>query len=178
MEKLAKQAIYLSMGIGITFFAIFMLLVIPVLINDVGRQWDEAFNESGLNKPDYDLQKQRYMEHPVYVAFFEKYPDGGEYFRQRNNGGAEMQLTAMNFETFTKLEVEMNGNPDARELYLQARCENDQANFHMRVVGTIVEKFIKESNCLGEGHTGAISPLVDDQGNPVPVPDVPTVVLD
>lgn len=166
MEPLQRKAIYIALGMGITFFAMFLLLTIPHFINDVGRQWEEAFRDKGVLLQNYDEEKAKFTSHPTYIAFYEKYPEGGEHFRLRNSGG-EMQLTAMNFDTMTKLEVELNLHRDNQEMYLHAKCENDVQNFHTRVSGTIVTKFIEEGNCLEEGHIAPVSPLIDENGNPV-----------
>lgn len=147
MERLPKFAIYLAIGIGISFFVIFLYAILPHLIDNVSNEWKRVLDDSAAGKNRAELEKM-FREHPAYIMFTEKYPDAGEYFRDRGNGNGRMELTAMNFTSYNKIMLEMNYDKRDDNLYLEATCENEAADFRLRIHGDYSTKFIEMSNCL------------------------------
>lgn len=165
METLPKIAIYTGIAVGISFFALFLIIALPHMIQDSGRQWEEAF---GSKKSSEEIKSILYQTES-YKAFLEYYPNAGEYYRYQGNGEGRMEITAMNFETFNTLLLELNFNRYDESVYEEVSCFNHDNDMRHQVRGTITKQFIEESKCLdGDGIIASPSPLVDENGNPVP----------
>ena len=50
MERLPKFAIYLAIGIGISFFVIFLYAILPHLIDNVSNEWKRVLDDSAAGK--------------------------------------------------------------------------------------------------------------------------------
>lgn len=164
MERLSKIAIYLGMGIAITVFSLFLLSIVPHLVDQFDREW-------GMNSISEEEVLEKLQRTDSFQTFIEKYPDHGVYFDPNRNGG-RLTLTAMNFETFNQLNLELrySVNDGYRELREDVSCSNNLKNFDYRIRGTLASQFIEKVNCLdGDGLVSATSPLVDENGFPVPI---------
>lgn len=167
MEILPKIAIYTAIAVGITFFILFLIIALPHIVQDSARQWDEAF---GSKKSDEEL-KTMFYETESYKAFLEKYPEAGEFYRARDNGEGRMEITAMNFETFNTLTLELRYNKYDESINEEISCDNRGSDIHFQVRGSLAKQFIEESDCLyGDGIIAPPSPLIDGNGHSVPYP--------
>jgi len=165
MERLSKIAIYMGMGIAISIFVLIVISIMPHIIDQINDRWNKVI----------PLSKQEIMEKfentESYILFVEKYPDHGRYIDLDRNGG-RIELTAMNFETFNELRLELryyknHGNDDVRE---EISCSNDLKDVYYQIRGSLASQFIEKVNCLsGDGLVSATSPLVDNNGYPVPI---------
>lgn len=165
MDILPKIAIYTAIVVGISFFALFLIIALPHMIQDSGRQWEEAF---GSKKSSEEI-KSIFYETESYKTFLEYYPNAGEYYRSHGNGEGRMDVTAMNFETYNTLLLELNFNRHDESVYEEVSCFNHDNDMRHQVRGTITKQFIEEFNCLvGDGIIASPSPLVDKNGEPVP----------
>lgn len=165
METLSKITIYIGIAVGISFFALFMIIALPHMIQDSGRQWEETF---GSKKSSEEI-KYLFYHTESYKAFLENYPNAGEYYRYQGNGEGRMEITAMNFETFNTLLLELNFNRYDESVYEEISCFNHANDIRHQVRGTITKQFIEESKCLdGDGIIASPSPLVDANGKPIP----------
>ncbi len=164
MERLSKIAIYMGMAIALSVFALFLMSILPHMLDQFERDWD-IFSIS------QEEVMEKFENSDSYKIFVEKYPEHGVYFDPDRNGG-RMELTAMNFETFNELNLELryyqrDGIPEFRE---EIRCSNDLHNVNYHIRGTLVTQFIEKVDCLnGDGIVSATSPLVDENGFPVPI---------
>lgn len=171
MELLPKIGIYLAIFIGISFFVLFLVAVLPHIIQDSGRQWEEALDKTSLSnlKSEKELRMD-FEADPIYQVFKEKYPESGDHFRYHGNGRASMEVMAMNFDNFNLLNLEMDIHKESKYIDYRITCTNEPDDIHVRVNGELSEEFIKNANCLGEdGLISSPSNLVDDYGNPVPI---------
>lgn len=150
MERLPRFAIYLAIGIGISFFAIFMYAILPHLIENVTHEWEQILNESAAGKNREQLL-ELFREHPAYIIFMEKYPEAGENFRDRGNGNGRMELTAMNFTSYNMMMLELNYDKRDDNLYVEATCENKAKDKHLRIRGNYSVNFIEQTDCLDQG---------------------------
>lgn len=176
MELLPKIAIYIGIFVGIAFFGLFLIAVLPHIIQDSGRQWEEALDKTSLSnlKSEEEL-RMTFEADPIYKVFKEKYPDSGDNFRYHGNGRASMEVMAMNFDSFNLLNLEMDIHRDSNYVEYRVTCSNEPHERHVRVNGELSEEFIKNANCLGEdGIISSPTNLVDENGNPVPVRE-PTI---
>lgn len=165
MERLSKIAICLGMGIAASVFILFVISIVPHIVDQVDNHWNEVI----------PVSKQEIMENfeniESYKIFVEKYPDHGRYLDLDRNGG-RLELTAMNFETFNELRLELRydknrNNGDVRE---EISCSNDMKDVHYQIRGSLASQFIEKVNCLSEsGLVFATSPIVNNNGYPVPI---------
>ena len=153
------------MGIAISVFTLFTLSIVPYLVDQISNNWNDVIPLS-----EEEVMK-KFQNTESYITFIEKYPDHGLYVNLDRNGG-RIELTAMNFETFNELRLELryynnNGNDSVRE---DVSCSNDLKDVHYQIRGSLASQFIEKVDCLsGNGLVSATSPLVDGDGNPVPI---------
>ena len=143
-------------------------------MNQIENNWDDVIP----GKTDEEL-KAIFYDTESYKAFVSKYPENGEYFDSYGNGGGRLDLTAMNFESYNTLRLELDYNKKTESIREEANCYNqiDERNYHIR--GTLATQFIEKIDCLdGPGLVDAPSDLIDENGNPVPIEINPQVTVD
>ena len=165
MERLSKIAIYLGMAIALSIFVLFVISIMPHTIDQLNREWGDVIP---ISKEEV---MEKFQNTESYKIFNEKYPDNGVYLDLDRNGG-RLELTAMNFETFNELRLELryypnNGGEDVRE---EISCSNDLHDVYYQIRGSLASQFIEKVDCLsGNGLVSATSPLVDEDGFPLPI---------
>lgn len=170
MDLLPKFGIYLGITIGVTVFAMFVIIAIPHMIQDAGRQWEEVFDSMGVSSYKTSEELEAFFQaDPGYILFKEKYPDSGDNFRFHGQGRGNMEISAMNFENYNLLRFQINDDRGNHKLYYEAHCQNNLHDRNIRVSGELSITFIEKIDCLGdEGVISAPSNLVDKNGYPVP----------
>ena len=165
MERLSRIAIYMGMAIALSIFVLFVISIMPHTIDQLNREWGDVMPISK------ETAMEKFQNTESYKIFNEKYPDNGVYLDLDRNGG-RLELTAMNFETFNELRLELryypnNGGEDVRE---EISCSNDLHDVYYQIRGSLASQFIEKVDCLaGDGLVTAPSPLVDDDGIPLPI---------
>ncbi|MDH5463468.1 MAG: hypothetical protein OEW49_04085 [Nitrosopumilus sp.] len=163
MERLSKIAIYMGMAIACSIFVLFVISIMPHIMNQIENNWDDVIP----GKSNEEL-KAMFYETESYKTFVSKYPENGEYFDSYGNGGGRLEVTAMNFESYNTLRLELDYNKRTESIREEANCYNqiDERNYHIR--GTLATQFIEKIPCLdGPGIISAPSPLIDENGKPV-----------
>lgn len=164
MERLSKIAIYLGMGIASAVFVLFLISILPHIVDVLERDWVNVIP----SKSEQEIKEILY-EHESYKIFVNKYPEYGEYYRSHGGGSGSLEVMAMNFETYNILSLELNFNNNAESINEQVRCFNDNLDYNYHVRGSLAKQFIEKVSCLeGDGIIASPSPLVDENGNPVP----------
>ena len=108
-------------------------------------------------------------------AFNKKYPNHGVYLDLDRNGG-RMELTAMNFETFNKLHLELRYYQNDDQLREEVSCQNQLLDHYNQIRGSLASQFIENVDCLsGDGLIAPPSPLIDKNGTPIPEPSGPYI---
>ena len=155
----------MGMGIALSIFVLFVISIMPHIVDQINNRWDEVIPISE------EEVMEKFQNTESYKIFNEKYPDNGVYLDLDRNGG-RLELTAMNFETFNELRLELryypnNGNDSVRE---EVSCSNDLHDVYYQIRGSLASQFIEKVECLsGDGLVSATSPLVNDKGYPVPI---------
>lgn len=164
MERLSKIAIYLGMGIASAVFVLFLISILPHIVDVLERDWVNVIP----SKSEQEIKEILY-NHESYKVFVNKYPEYGEYYRGHGGGSGSLEVMAMNFETHNTLSLELNFNNNAESINEQVRCFNDNLDFNYHVRGSLAKQFIEKVSCLdGDGIITSPSPLVDKNGNPIP----------
>lgn len=149
MERLARFALYLAIGIGITVFGLFLFSILPHIIENSWRDWERL--DEGDASSDEIYAKM--TAHPAYLAMYEVYPDAKEEFTYNDKWSARLQVGIMSFETQNKLMLNLdysdyNGKTDA-----YVRCNTDEDRPRMDADGLFAEDFIRNVDCLGAAGT-------------------------
>ena len=146
MERLSKIAIYIAIIVGLIFFAMFLFMVLPSMIENTVEQWERILGPQ-LSEDDI---KAMFYEHPAYLAFVERYPDTGENFEMRNNRYASLTLSVYNYDTNNNLNLYMNWHQHDKRLDITAECELylDENRRDQRVEGGLAAGFIKNTKCI------------------------------
>ncbi len=166
MEKLPKIAICVGIGISTTIFVLIVISMMPHVIDVMNDYWDISYEQI-----DKEAYLEKFYSTESYLVFIEKYPVYGESQRIFDDRG-EIRLTAMNFTSLTKIELELNYN--SRDDYFRQNidCRNDQNDWRLRIDGPLTAQFLENIDCLAMGtFTGKSSELVvyaDMVGGPDP----------
>jgi len=174
MERLSKIAIYMGMVIACSVFVLFVISIMPHILNQIENQWDDVIP----GKSDEEL-KALFYETESYKAFINKYPESGEHFDSYGNGGGRLEISAMNFESYQtlRLDLEYNKRNDSIREYVECYSNADRHQYSIR--GSLVTQFIEKVDCLeGLGLIDAPSNLIDRDGNPVPIKVTPEIIID
>ena len=165
METLSKIAIYMGMTIACSIFVLFVISIMPHIIDQMNNRWDDV-----LPGKSNDELKAIFYETESYKAFNNKYPENGEYFRPYGDGRGSLEVTAMNFESYNTLRLELEYDKKTDSVREDVSCNNQIDNLNLYIRGTLATQFIEKIDCLdGSGIIDAPSNLVDDNGNPVPI---------
>lgn len=174
METLSKIAIYMGMAIACSIFVMFTISILPHVVSQIENNWDDVLP----GKSDDEL-KTAFYETESYKMFNNKYPENGEYFRSYGDGRGSLEVTAMNFESYNTLQLNLEYDKRTDSIEEQVRCENQKNNQDYYIRGTLATQFIEKIDCLsGSGLIDAPSNLVDENGNPVPIKNNPRVTVD
>ena len=103
MERLSRFAICLGIGVGLTFFVLFLVAALPGILDSSVREW-ERLDKSGTGEEELRV---KFSEHPAYAAMYERYPDANEEFDYYGRGDGSMTVGVMNFETDAQLTLSM-----------------------------------------------------------------------
>ena len=172
MERLSKITIYMGMAIACSIFVLFVISIMPHIMNQIQNNWDDVIP----GKSDEEL-KALFYETRSYQAFVQKFPDNGEWLDFYGNGGGRLEVTAMNFESLNTMRLELYYDRPTESVREEINCYNqaDDRNYHIR--GSLTAQFIEKIPCLdGPGIVDAPSPLIDENGNAVHVDVQPSVV--
>ena len=143
MERLSRFAIYLGIGIGVTFFILFLIAALPSIIENSGNQWERLDNQ---NRSEEELKK-RFQEHPAYQSMYERFPDAKEELSYRGGGNGNMRVGVMNFETNRQLILDMYYNDYEDRVIANVNCiGNDEGGMHADSL--FAEDFIRKTDCL------------------------------
>lgn len=158
MEKLSKFAIYLGIGIGITFFVLFMIAALPGIIQNSIQQWEQLDNQS---KSEVEL-KSKFQKHAAYQAMYERFPDAKEEITYHGGGNGNMRVGVMNFETNKQLILDMYYNMYEDRVTANVNCIGNNSE-GINTDTLFAEDFIKNTNCLD-----VTDPNVGSQGMMTP----------
>lgn len=150
MERLPRFALYLAIGVGITIFVLFLVSILPFIIED---SWDRWKRLDRMNmSPDEIYSKM--TAHPAYLAMYEVYPDAKEEFVYRDRGDASLQAGVMSFETQNQLilDLDYSTHQDRTRAYVYCSVGGDHRT--MSADGIFAEGFIRNTDCLGAAGTG------------------------
>ena len=95
----------MGMTIACSIFVLFVISIMPHIMNQIENNWDDVIP----GKSDEEL-KTMFYETESYKTFVSKYPENGEYFDSYGNGGGRLEVTAMNFESYNTLRLELDYN--------------------------------------------------------------------
>ena len=166
MEKLSKFAIYLGIGMGVTFFVLFLFAAIPGIIQNSIQQWEQLDNQS---KSEEEL-KAKFEKHAAYQAMYERFPDAKEELTYHGGGNGNMRVGVMNFETNKQLILDMYYNSYEDRVTAAVNCIGNNSE-GMNTDTLFAEDFIKNTNCLD-----VTDPNVDSQGTRIS--QSPVVIID
>ncbi len=170
MERLTKIATVLGMAIALSVFILFVISIMPHIVDQINNRWDEVT----LPMSEEELMK-KFHAAESYQAFIEKYPDHGRYVDLDSNGG-RLELQVMNFETFDTLRLELRYYQNDGQLREEVSCQNQILDQYQQIRGSLSSQFIENVDCLsGEGLNAAPSMLPDENGNLVSEPSGPYI---
>ena len=174
MERRSKIAIYMGMVLACSVFTMFAVSVMPYVLNQIGDGWEEVLPGKSVEEI-----KKMFYETDSYRAFNAKYPDNGEYYDSYRNGHGRLEVTAMNFESYNTLHLNLEYDRRTDSVMEDVRCENQKNRQEYYIQGTLAAQFIEKVDCLsGTGFVDAPSNLVDEDGNPVPIKSNSNVITD
>ncbi|QLH06469.1 hypothetical protein [Nitrosopumilus ureiphilus] len=99
---MSKIAIYMGMAIACSIFVLFVISIMPHIVNQIENNWDDVLP----GKSDEEI-KALFYETKSYKAFIDKYPENGEYFDSYGDGYGRLEITAMNFESYNTLQLSL-----------------------------------------------------------------------
>lgn len=159
----------MGMSIGAAVFVMFVISIMPHLVNTIENNWDDIIP----SKSDEEI-KALFYDMESYKTFVKKYPENGEYYNSYGNGQGRIEITAMNFESYNTLQLELEYDKRTDSVREEVTCYNQIDDRNYRIRGTLATQFIEKINCLdGSGIVSAPSPLIDKDGNPVNIEVIP-----
>ena len=150
LERLPRFAIYLAIGIGVTFFGMFLFSILPHMIENTGNDWERAIGGTADSEEEI---MALLMVHPSYIAFYETYPDAKEEFENRSRGNGNLSVGIMDFETGDQIILELRYDKRDDRVRVDVRCnimgdEDNRRNDNFRAEGLFAEDFIRNVDCL------------------------------
>lgn len=118
MERLVKIGIVIAIAIGLIFFSLFLITIIPHIVSNTQRDWGDILTPKLTN----DDAMKIFSNEQVYSKFKEKYPEASEVLKNHNNRNARMELTAMNFTSFHYITLNMDYDIRNQMLDYSIRC--------------------------------------------------------
>lgn len=144
MERLARFALYLAIGIGITVFGLFLFSILPHIIENSWRDWERL--DEGDASSDEIYAKM--TAHPAYLAMYEVYPDAKEEFTYIDKWDSRIQVGVMNFETQNKLVLNLDYSEYKSKTDAYVHCDTSEDRPRMSADGLFAEDFIRNTDCL------------------------------
>lgn len=162
MEKLTKIAIYTGMTIAISIFILFVISILPYIVDQIRDNWDEILP---ISKEEV---LQKFYKTESYQAFIKKYPQNGRYIDIDDNRG-RLEISAMNFETLNVIRLELRYYSSDDNVREEVICSNDKYDMNYRVRGSLAVQFIEKVECItGDGLVRTSSPLDLKNNEPIP----------
>lgn len=149
LSKLKTIAYVVGITIAISSFSMLLYSFLPIMIYN--NAWDnQRYNNEFDISEDEILEK--FKAHPVYVAFYEKYPDAVEEFKPGKNN-AELELGVANFDTNSYLKVHFGMSPYDKQIHINSFCDNDVPSTgnpirQRHADGIFVKEFIEITDCV------------------------------
>jgi len=144
MERLSRSALYLGMGIGVTFFVLFLIAALPFIIESSWRQWERLDISDGSQDEVYE----KLVSHPAYVAMYETYPDAKEEFSYHGNDNGNLRVGIMDFETHNQLTLNLYYNTYEDRVDANAYCSTQGDRQTPNIDRLFAEDFIRNTDCL------------------------------
>ena len=144
MDRLARFALYLAIGVGITIFVLFLIASLPFIIEDALHQWERLDRSDRSQDEIYS----KMAEHPAYLAMYEVYPDAKEEFTYRDRGNAKLQVGVMNFETQNRLTLDLRYSAYDDRTHANVYCSVGEDRREVSAEGLFAEGFIRNVDCL------------------------------
>lgn len=144
MERLARLALYLAMGVGVTFFVLFLIAALPTIIESSWKDW-ERLDRSDRSQ---DAIYEKLISHPAYAAMYEAYPDAKEEFSYGGRGSGNMRVGIMDFETYNRLTLDLYYNTRDDQVSANVYCTTQDDRRGLDAHGLFAEDFVRNTNCL------------------------------
>jgi len=144
LEKILKIAIIVAIAIGLVFFSLFLITVIPHIVSNTQRDWSDILPPKLTN----DEAMKIFSSESVYSKFKEKYPNASEILKNHNNRNARMELTAMNFTTFHYITLNMDYDVRNQILDYSIRCNLAGGERLPSASDTLAILYLEYTKCL------------------------------
>ncbi|AFS82597.1 hypothetical protein [Candidatus Nitrosopumilus sediminis] len=144
MERLVKIGIVIAIAIGLIFFSLFLITIIPHIVANTQRDWGDILTP----KLTDDDAMEIFSSEQVYSKFKEKYPDASEVLKNNNNRNARMELTAMNFTTFHYITLNMDYDIRDQMLDYSIRCNLSGDERLPSARDTLAILYLQYTQCL------------------------------
>ncbi|MGY5147913.1 MAG: hypothetical protein ACW9W4_07940 [Candidatus Nitrosopumilus sp. bin_7KS] len=144
MERLVKIGIAIAIAIGLIFFSLFLITIIPHIVTNTQRDWADILTP----KLTDDNAMNIFSSKQVYSKFKEKYPDASEVLTNYNNRNARVELTAMNFTTFHYITLNMDYDIRNQMLDYSIRCNLSGDDRLPRAKDTLAILYLQYTQCL------------------------------
>lgn len=171
MEKLPKLGILIGIVIALVIFSLFLISVVPNIISDAQRNWNDALTPKLTNEEAMLI----FSNELVYSKFKEKYPDASEVLKNQNNRNARIELTAMNFTSFHYITLNMDYDPRSEILDYSIRCNLSGDDRLPSASDSLALLYLEYTQCLEipkKSLTGSNDDIIyqdyDDNVYPVP----------
>ena len=145
MERLSKFAIYLGMGIGMTVFVLFLISVLPYILEYSIDEWERLDRDDASEEEELRV---KFAEHPAYVAMYERFPDAKEEYSYLGGNDGWMIVGVMNFDSGNQLVLHMYHDNYENKVNINAYCNARSDSDRQDTEGLFVEDFIRNTNCL------------------------------
>ena len=148
MEHLSKIATFVGMGITISVFILFLYAFIPNMIQN--NPWDNV----EIIYPSGDEIYEMFTQEPAYAAFYDRYPNATEAFRDRGEGRAELELALGDFGKGKYIRLTLDYDRHDKIVWPRIHCEDFAAPSdyrHQSFDGALVMQFIEQNKCLEGG---------------------------
>ena len=118
MERLLKIGIAITIAIGLIFFSLFIITIIPYIVSNTQRDWEDILTPKLINDDAMEI----FSNDQIYLKFKEKYADASEVLKNHNNKNARVELIAMNFMSFHYIILNMEYDIRNQMLDYSIRC--------------------------------------------------------
>lgn len=143
MERLAKSAIYLGMGIVSSLFVLFLIMALPTMLDDAFDRWEWTDDDAVEQK-----MREKFSEHPAYKAIYERFPDAKEEMESYRASHGTMRIGVMNFETNSHLILYLDYSNYGDNMHARAVCVTDSEVTSESADSLFVEDFIRRTGCV------------------------------
>jgi len=144
LERLVKIGIVIAIAIGLIFFSLFLITIIPHVVSNTQRDWGDILTPKLTN----DEAMAIFSSEQVYSKFKEKYPDASEVLKNHNNRNARVELTAMNFTTFHHITLNMDYDIRNQMLDYSIRCNLSGDERLPNARDTLAILYLQYTQCL------------------------------